>query len=48
VHALNSDLYRTNLIPNALCSCGKSDETAKHFKFYYIVKIILYKEIFFL
>ena len=29
--ALNSDLYRANLIPNALCSCGKSDETAKHF-----------------
>jgi hypothetical protein len=28
---LNSDLYRANLIPNALCSCGKSDETAKHF-----------------
>jgi hypothetical protein len=28
--ALNSDLYRANLIPNALCSCGKSDETAKH------------------
>ena len=44
--ALNSDLYRANLIPNALCSCGKSDETAK--LFYYIVKIILYKEIFFL
>ena len=30
-NALNSDLYRANLIPNALCSCGKSDETAKHF-----------------
>ena len=45
--ALNSDLYRANLIPNALCSCGKSDETAKHF-FYYIVKIMLYKELFFL
>ena len=29
--ALNSDLYRANLILNALCSCGKSDETAKHF-----------------
>ena len=29
--ALNSDLYRANLIPNALCSCGKSDETAKLF-----------------
>jgi hypothetical protein len=29
--ALNSDLYRANLIPNALCSCGKSDETAKHY-----------------
>jgi hypothetical protein len=29
--ALNSDLYRANLIPNALCSCGKSDDTAKHF-----------------
>ena len=29
--ALHSDLYRANLIPNALCSCGKSDETAKHF-----------------
>ena len=29
--ALNSDLYRANLIPNAFCSCGKSDETAKHF-----------------
>jgi hypothetical protein len=29
--AFNSDLYRANLIPNALCSCGKSDETAKHF-----------------
>jgi hypothetical protein len=29
--ALNNDLYRANLIPNALCSCGKSDETAKHF-----------------
>jgi hypothetical protein len=29
--ALNSDLYRANTIPNALCSCGKSDETAKHF-----------------
>jgi hypothetical protein len=29
--ALDSDLYRANLIPNALCSCGKSDETAKHF-----------------
>ena len=29
--ALNSDLYRANLIPNALCSCGKSDETAEHF-----------------
>jgi hypothetical protein len=29
--ALNSDLYRANLIPNALCSCGKSDETDKHF-----------------
>ena len=28
--ALNSDLYRANLIPNALCSCGKSDEIAKH------------------
>jgi hypothetical protein len=26
--ALHSDLYRANLIPNALCSCGKSDETA--------------------
>ena len=31
---LNSDLYRANLIPNALCSCGKSDETAKHFLFH--------------
>jgi hypothetical protein len=29
--AFNSDLYRANLIPNALCSCGKSDETAKLF-----------------
>ena len=29
--ALNSDLYRANLILNALCLCGKSDETAKHF-----------------
>jgi hypothetical protein len=29
--ALNSDLYRANLIPNALCSFGKSDETAKYF-----------------
>jgi hypothetical protein len=29
--ALNSDLYRANLIPNALCSCGKSDEIAMHF-----------------
>jgi hypothetical protein len=29
--ALNSDVYRANLIPNALCSCGKSDETATHF-----------------
>ena len=29
--ALNSELYRANLIPNALCSCGKSDETAKQF-----------------
>ena len=43
---LNSDLYRANLIPNALCSCGKSDETAKHF--YFIAKILLYKEICFL
>ena len=31
---LNSDIYRANLIPNALCSCGKSDETAKHFLFH--------------
>ena len=23
-------MYHANLIPNALCSCGKSDETAKH------------------
>ena len=29
--ALNSHLYHANLIPNALCSCGKSDETVKHF-----------------
>jgi len=29
--ALNSNLYHANLIPNALCSCGKSDETIKHF-----------------
>ena len=29
--ALNSDLYRANLIPNALCSYETSDETAKHF-----------------
>ena len=38
--ALNSDLYHANLILNALCSCGKSDETAKHFLLhcYYIVK----------
>ena len=28
---LHSDLYRANLIPNAVCSCGKSDKTAKHF-----------------
>ena len=38
---LNSDLYRANLIPNALCSCGKLDETAKHFLFHcenYIVE----------
>jgi len=28
-NALNSDLYRVNLIPNAICSCGKSDEAAK-------------------
>jgi hypothetical protein len=35
--ALHSDLYRANLIPNALCSCGKSDETANIF--YYIVKM---------
>jgi hypothetical protein len=33
--ALNSDLYRANLIPKALCSCGKSDETAKHFLLHY-------------
>jgi hypothetical protein len=32
--ALNSDLYRANLIPNALCSCGKSDETAKVFSYF--------------
>jgi hypothetical protein len=30
-NALHSDLYRANLIPNALCSFGKSDETATHF-----------------
>jgi hypothetical protein len=29
-NALNS----ANLIPNALCSCGKSDESAKHFLFH--------------
>ena len=29
--ALHSDLYRDNLIPNALCSFGKSNETAKYF-----------------
>ena len=29
--ALNNDLYHANLIWNALCSCGKSDETKKHF-----------------
>ena len=23
-------MYHANLIPNALCSCGKSNETAKH------------------
>jgi hypothetical protein len=32
--ALNSDLCSANLIPNALWSCGKSDETAKHFLFH--------------
>jgi hypothetical protein len=39
--ALNIDLYRANLIPNASCSGGKSDETAKHFLFHcknYIVQ----------
>ena len=39
--ALNSDIYRANLNPNALWSCGKSDETAKHFLFHcenYIVQ----------
>ena len=29
--ALNSDLYRANLIPNALCSCGKSDEHCENY-----------------
>jgi hypothetical protein len=38
--ALNSDLYRANLIPNALCSCGKSDETAKHCKNYIVQRNI--------
>ena len=44
--ALNSDLYCANLIPNALCLCGKSDETAKHCLLH--CKIILYQEIHFL
>jgi hypothetical protein len=35
-----------NLIPNALCLCGKSDETAKHCLLH--CKIILYQEIHFL
>jgi hypothetical protein len=33
------------LIPNALCSCGKSDETAKHFLLHfknYIVQINIF------
>jgi hypothetical protein len=42
MQCINSDLYSANLIPNA------ENRMKQQNIFYYIVKIILYKEIFFL
>ena len=42
MQCINSDLYSANLIPNA------ENRMKQQNIFYYIVKIILYKELFFL
>ena len=38
---LNADLFHTNIIPNARCSCGADFETAEHFFF----ECILYNDL---
>ena len=41
---LRSDLFRSNLIENPICSCGVSPETAEHYFLYILHKICYCKK----